>query len=516
MDEKDRNNVSVDQHQEKNNIETSKYANEATPSRVVVRVKRRRSRSPVEALLLTEGVGQSKRAKTGHANDFQTKDNKETSKLKIFRFTATLQDEKDESTEELVAEMLKKTKAEIIEAKKHKNLVSTSDSSSRKSLKASRHSAIYPSELREETFLQSLMERSAQARYRVNQSKRQIHESDSVDDRQYCTENSIKVSPSNSEASKNVKEVADLEDKPKVEQEIKAFYKFYDLEIDEEYQNDLQSSKDKNEKSSKRIFKRRPKSKVNEKTNKEEDVITCNEIQSVELKESSSKAYTEDSEYVYDLYCHINQEGSSLVNNSSKPTSVLNHNVESAKGLDDTEEGSHVELVPLPDFQSTFSNATANIVGCDWKSAQEYLATDLGNDGMPSWWHRGGEIERDIDFDSEDSNAEDNWRNEYPDEIEDEGDYGIERDGEESDNDIYGFDALNMNDLRDSEEKSDEDQEELVYALSGDVEFNTVSNRHGSAYASYKRKMQHFLGEIDDESDINQNSSDDSSANEDF
>ena len=39
---------------------------ELTPSRVVVRVKRRRSRSPAEALLLTENVSNIKRAKKGN------------------------------------------------------------------------------------------------------------------------------------------------------------------------------------------------------------------------------------------------------------------------------------------------------------------------------------------------------------------------------------------------------------------------------------------------------------------
>ena len=37
----------------------------STPNRVVVRVKRRRSQSPVEALLLIDGVSQTKRVKIG-------------------------------------------------------------------------------------------------------------------------------------------------------------------------------------------------------------------------------------------------------------------------------------------------------------------------------------------------------------------------------------------------------------------------------------------------------------------
>ena len=49
-------------------------------------------------------------------------------------------------------------------------------------------------------------------------------------------------------------------------------------------------------------------------------------------------------------------------------------------------------MPPLPDFQSAFGHVTTNIVGCDWKSVQDYLASDL-SDGMPDWWHRGGDID---------------------------------------------------------------------------------------------------------------------------
>jgi hypothetical protein len=49
-----------------NNIASGSYVKEVTPSRVVVRVKRRRSRSPAEALLLTENVSNIKRAKKGN------------------------------------------------------------------------------------------------------------------------------------------------------------------------------------------------------------------------------------------------------------------------------------------------------------------------------------------------------------------------------------------------------------------------------------------------------------------
>ena len=53
----------------KNKIETNKNSvherNESTPERILVRVKRRRSRSPAEALLLTDNVSTIKRTKIG-------------------------------------------------------------------------------------------------------------------------------------------------------------------------------------------------------------------------------------------------------------------------------------------------------------------------------------------------------------------------------------------------------------------------------------------------------------------
>ena len=172
----------------------------------------------------------------------------------------------------------------------------------------------------------------------------------------------------------------------------------------------------------------------------------------------------------------------------------------------------------LPDFKSAFGHATTNIVGCDWESAKEYLTTDTNGDGMPSWWHRGGDI--DLDFEaSDDSNAEDNWRNDYPDEIDDlnlqDGD-----DYDELDNDdIYGFDAMELKDHEDGLENSDDEvSDKLVYSIDGSAEFGAVSNKHGEAYARYKTKMQRLLGEIDseDEGELADDSSCDSLSNEPF
>ena len=51
------------------NTQTVSSDKESTPGRILVRVKRRRSRSPAEAILLTENVTQMKRAKIGKISD---------------------------------------------------------------------------------------------------------------------------------------------------------------------------------------------------------------------------------------------------------------------------------------------------------------------------------------------------------------------------------------------------------------------------------------------------------------
>ena len=49
----------------KTNKNSVHESNESTPERILVRVKRRRSRSPAEALLLTDNVSTIKRTKIG-------------------------------------------------------------------------------------------------------------------------------------------------------------------------------------------------------------------------------------------------------------------------------------------------------------------------------------------------------------------------------------------------------------------------------------------------------------------
>ena len=224
-----------------------------------------------------------------------------------------------------------------------------------------------------------------------------------------------------------------------------------------------------------------------------------------------------DSEYVYDLYCHISQDEAKISDSSAK--AAVNSSQRSEIQPDKCNSTTVPEFQSITDFHSYFEEA-ANIVGCDWKSAQDYLTSDL-DDGMPDWWHRAGNTNYNSDFghdDSDDSNAEDNWRNDYPDEFDgdDNGDDGYEFDNqnEEMEDEIYGLDSLRIRDYGSSD---DEGEDRLVYSLEDSKEFSDISNRHGSAYASYKRKMQRFLDNDDDldEHELDDDSSDDYSE-EDF
>merc|ERR1712150_116301 len=113
--------------------------------------------------------------------------------------------------------------------------------------------------------------------------------------------------------------------------------------------------------------------------------------------------------------------------------------------------------------------------------------------------------------------AEDNWRNDYPDELDgddsDDDAYGFEDYHEKFEDEISGLDSLQIRDEEYSGNSDEGDDEGLVYALDEDKEYSDVSNRHGSSYASYKRKMQRFLGDIDDQDDdyLDNDSSDDCS-----
>ena len=98
---------------------------------------------------------------------------------------------------------------------------------------------------------------------------------------------------------------------------------------------------------------------------------------------------------MYDLYCHID-DSHTHVYNSKESTKLVQNSSEIASKTPGNEQENINDIVPLPDFQSTFGEVVTNIIGCDWKSAQNYLTSDLSNDGMPTWWHRGGEIDSGI------------------------------------------------------------------------------------------------------------------------
>ena len=93
---------------------------------------------------------------------------------------------------------------------------------------------------------------------------------------------------------------------------------------------------------------------------------------------------------MYDLYCDINHENLSTSESITKSFEIFNEK-ENESLLSKEEDKELGTVNPLPDLQSSFGHAT-NIVGCDWKSVQDYLTCDL-NEEMPEWWHRGGEIE---------------------------------------------------------------------------------------------------------------------------
>lgn len=93
---------------------------------------------------------------------------------------------------------------------------------------------------------------------------------------------------------------------------------------------------------------------------------------------------------MYDLYCDINQENFTTPKFFTKPLDLFNE--KESESLASKEDDEKLAINPLPDFQSSFGHATTSIVGCDWKSVQDYLTCDI-NEEMPEWWHRGGEIE---------------------------------------------------------------------------------------------------------------------------
>ena len=53
-----------------------------------------------------------------------------------------------------------------------------------------------------------------------------------------------------------------------------------------------------------------------------------------------------------------------------------------------------------------------------------------------------------------------------------------------SENDIYGFNVLQINNNDERPSSSfDDDEEQLLHSLAEDSEYNETSNKHGAAYA---------------------------------
>jgi len=467
--------------------------NQSTPGRILVRVKRRRSRSPPEALLLTDNVTPIKRAKIGVSDKCKSMIKDDKLPVKIFRFTATISDDVSKrNTEELITKMLEKTNKDIERAKAQNVLNTTSEKKSLKDLTP--HSNSHQLKIFEQNLLISSIKKSAEARYKVVQTRR----------------NNIKTSVEKS--TKNEDQPPDIENAFSIRQSridhknsdlidigLSSLYQLYDIEIEES----------KMESGSKFHTSFKAKTK-NANDRIQDDIITCNGIQSEEVLREENKTKPVD-DFVYDLYCDIHQENLPMSESITKSFNICNE--KETESLPSKEKDKKLVTVNhLPDLQSSFGHAT-NIVGCDWKSVQDYLTCDL-NEEMPEWWHRGGVIEAEYGSDcdnSDDSNAEDNWRNEYPDELDDEDDgIGYDEDafgfddgdvfGMYEENDIYGFNALQINNDERSSSPSDDDEEQLLYSLAEDSEYNETSNKHGAAYAKYKRKIQHSL-EVDNHDD---------------
>ena len=487
-------------------LDTSR-GNESKPSPMVMRVKRRISESPAEAILLLDSVSKAKRLKTESTNNFNSSTK---GKARIFRFAATLTNQKyEKNTKDLVFEMLEKTKKEI-DVKKRKNFTAHALTSTKKSTRLSdacvKGKSKDPSK-KSQTIDITTLEASAHARYHVVQSKRNLPCTNIVKDDDDCNsecEKSTRLKVRNGEQESGERAKVNKVENDSLKQ-LKELGHLCDIETDESYNISHGAC-------SKKPYSNLPtKCKLNHVSrNIEEEEITCNGVKPREVIHGGLINESEDSEYVYDLYCHISQETPCKdTGGDAKNYKEESHNTEVNNLAQNSEDNISNDAACLPDFQSTFGEATTNIIGCKWESAQQYLTTDLSDDGMPSWWHRGGDI--DTDFlnedvgldDSEDSNAEDNWMNDYPDEKEFIDEYDYDDEGDELENEeIHGFDTLRLNDFGTRAEESDVlNEDSLVYTIDENAEFIKTSDRHGEAYAKYKRRINTLLGEDDDDQD---------------
>jgi hypothetical protein len=187
---------------------------------------------------------------------------------------------------------------------------------------------------------------------------------------------------------------------------------------------------------------------------KDKETITCN---GVALKRHADAVQKEEEDYVYDLYLA---------------------SVTKAKNTDQANASdwiaSYFECPRVID-----SSGISEGEFCDELKLDEYRELGFDEDGD----------------DSEDSNAEDNWRNDYPDE-EVYGEFAYDS-NEEHSGDEFGMDDLNLG-------GSDEEKPEaLVFSRT----FKTDRALHGASYARYKQRvLKQFKEDEDegDESDINE------------
>lgn len=108
------------------------------------------------------------------------------------------------------------------------------------------------------------------------------------------------------------------------------------------------------------------------------------------------------------------------------------------------------------------------------------------------------ESEDEIDVDDEDSNDEDNFRNDYPDEGQISGDESIgERQMRQAMNNVEIGNDLS----------SEEENNEFVYSVDSqsfgfedDLDYSDV-NRYGPAYAKYKKRVLRELNESSEDED---------------
>ena len=111
-----------------------------------------------------------------------------------------------------------------------------------------------------------------------------------------------------------------------------------------------------------------------------------------------------------------------------------------------------------------------------------------------------------------DSNDEDHWKNDYPDEEEfsdDDADFYNENPDDDLDLDFYKFHLRHGNrEIASSASENDSSEDEEGFIHSATAGFEQDANLHGTSYAKWKRKMLKEMGEeegeYNEEDDINE------------